>query len=56
MDDTQQERTVALGFYASESMAERLKEAAREQDRSVSAVIRQALEAELQREFEGVTS
>jgi hypothetical protein len=34
-------------------MAEQLKEAAREQDRSVSAVIRQALEAELRREAEG---
>jgi post-segregation antitoxin (ccd killing protein) len=42
-----------LGFYASELMAEQLKEAAREQDRSVSAVIRQALEAELRREAEG---
>jgi hypothetical protein len=40
MSDTQQERTVALGFYASELMAERLKEAAREQERSMSAVIR----------------
>jgi predicted transcriptional regulator len=56
MSNTQQERTVALGFYASESIAEWLKQAAREQDRSVSAVIRQALEAELQRESEQVTS
>jgi len=50
----QQERTVALGFYASALMAERLKEAARQQDGSVSAAIRQALEVELQREVEGV--
>lgn len=47
-----EERTVPLGFYAPEAMAERLREAAREQDRSVSAVIRKALEAELQREQE----
>jgi predicted transcriptional regulator len=48
-----EERTVPLGFYAPEAMAERLREAAREQDRSMSAVIRKALEAELQREAEG---
>ena len=45
-----EERTVPLGFYAPEAMAEQLREAAREQDRSVSAVIRKAVEAELQRE------
>ena len=50
MSDTQQqERTVPLGFYASRSLAERLREAAREQDRSMSAVIRKAVEAELRR-------
>jgi predicted transcriptional regulator len=52
MSETRQERTVALGFYATELMAERLKEAAREQYRSVSSVIRQAVAAELQREAE----
>ena len=48
MGDTE-ERPVAMGFYTSQAMAERLKEAAREQDRSMSAVIRKAVEAELQR-------
>ena len=47
-----QEGTVPMGFYASQSLAERLREAAKEQDRSMSAVIRKALEAELQREQE----
>ena len=47
-----EERPVPMGFYASESLAERLREAAKEQDRSMSAVIRKALEAELQREQE----
>jgi hypothetical protein len=42
-----QERPVPLGFYASQAMAELLREAAREQERSMSAVIRRALEAEL---------
>ena len=51
MSDSQQ-RPVPLGFYASQTMAERLREAAREQDRSMSAVIRKALEAELQHEAE----
>jgi len=32
------ERTVPLGFYAPSSMAEQLREAAKEQDRSMSAV------------------
>jgi predicted transcriptional regulator len=45
-----EERTVPLGFYAPEAMAEQLRETAREQDRSVSAVIRQAVTHELQRE------
>jgi predicted transcriptional regulator len=43
-------------FYAPEAMAERLREAAREQDRSMSAVIRKALEAELQRDTEEATA
>lgn len=47
-----EERTVPMGFYASELMAEQLREAAREQDRSTSAVIRKALEHEFQREAE----
>lgn len=37
-------------------MVERLKEATREQDRSASAVIRQALAAELQRKSEELTA
>jgi len=47
-----EERTVPLGFYAPEALAEQLREAAREQDRSMSAVIRKAVGAELQREQE----
>ena len=42
-------RTVPMGFYAPEARAERLREAAREQDRSVSAVIRKAVERERER-------
>jgi hypothetical protein len=49
-----EERTVPLGFYAPEAMAERLREAAKEQDRSMSAVIRLALEHELQPDAEEV--
>ncbi len=51
-----QERPVPLGFYAPEAMAEQLREAAREQDRSVSAVIRLAIAHELEREAEEVAS
>jgi hypothetical protein len=51
-----QERSVPLGFYASQTMAEQLREAAREQERSMSAVIRRALETELQRKAERVES
>ena len=47
-DDT--ERPTNLGFFASQEMAERLREVAKQQDRSVSAVIRKAIEAELRRE------
>lgn len=58
MADVQEQpaATVPLGFYAPEALAERLREAAKEQDRSMSAVIRQALEHELQRETEAVRS
>jgi predicted transcriptional regulator len=40
--------TVPLGFYAPAQLAERLREAAKKQDRSMSAVIRKALERELE--------
>lgn len=53
-DDT--DRPTNLGFYTSERMAERLREVAKQQDRSVSAVIRKAVEAELQREAEELTA
>jgi predicted transcriptional regulator len=46
------ELRVPMGFYAPESLVERLRDAAREQDRSMSSVIRLALEHELQREPE----
>lgn len=54
MDDDQESpaATVPLGAYVPVLMYERLRKAAREQDRSMSAVIRKALEAELQREAE----
>jgi predicted transcriptional regulator len=48
--------TVPLGFYAPQGLAERLREAAREQDRSMSSLIRRALEHELRREPEAVES
>ena len=47
-----QARRGAVGFLCARGMAEQLREAARERDRSMSAVIRNALEAELQREQE----
>jgi hypothetical protein len=50
--EEENELRVPMGFYASESLVERLREAAREQDRSMSSVIRLALEHELQREPE----
>ena len=53
MSDTQQERTVPIGLYVPQRMAEQLKQAAREQDRSMSAVIRLAVEAQLEREARG---
>jgi molybdopterin-guanine dinucleotide biosynthesis protein A len=45
---------VPLGFYAPTALAEQLRAAAAEQDRSMSAIIRRALEVELQREAERV--
>jgi predicted transcriptional regulator len=42
--------TVPMGFYAPPEMVERLRQPAKNQDRSVSAVIRRALERELQAE------
>jgi hypothetical protein len=43
---------IPMGFYAPATLVERLREAAIEQDRSMSSVIRLALEHELQRESE----
>jgi hypothetical protein len=54
MSDSQERPVVPMGFYAPPALAERLREAAIEQDRSMSSVIRLALEHELQPEPERV--
>jgi predicted transcriptional regulator len=56
MAEQPQPVTVPLGAYVPQRMYEQLREAAREQDRSMSSLIRRALEHELQREAEQVAS
>lgn len=56
MSDPQERPVVPLGFYAPEAMAMQLREAAREQDRSVSAVIRLAIAHELDEREEATAS
>ena len=52
--EAQTEQRTPLGAYVSTETVERLREAAQEQDRSVSALVRRALSEYLEREAQAV--